>query len=287
VLLGGPEFPQHRRWIALVLAVSGLAVGWFVWEGWGRPDWPGGGSRPGLTLGTAGGLLILFEFALWPRKLFRRLRLGTARAWMRAHIWLGLLCVPLAVLHTGLRLGGPLSTALLAVLAAVIVSGVFGLALQQFLPRLVLERVPAETVASQIEHVMDQQALALERMIEAACVGGGAAPAVTADGAEPLRAFFRDQVAGYLRRGRASRSPLRLAARSEVLFGHLRAQVGPTGGACVDEMERLCGQRRQLDLQSRLQFWLHSWLCLHLPLSVALVVLLFVHVAGALKYWYR
>jgi hypothetical protein len=31
--------------------------------------------------------------------------------------------------------------------------------------------------------------------------------------------------------------------------------------------------------------WLHSWLCIHVPLSVALVGLMFVHIFVALKYW--
>ena len=31
--------------------------------------------------------------------------------------------------------------------------------------------------------------------------------------------------------------------------------------------------------------WLHNWLIIHLPLSVALVILMFVHVWVALKYW--
>jgi hypothetical protein len=39
-----------------------------------------------------------------------------------------------------------------------------------------------------------------------------------------------------------------------------------------------------MDDQARIHFWLHNWLWIHLPLSIALIVLMFVHVFFALKY---
>ena len=75
---------------------------------------------------------------------------------MRAHIWLGLWAVPLIVLHSGLQLGGRLSIVLMVLFIVVIISGIFGLLLQQVLPRVMLRRVPAETIYSQIDHVAEQ-----------------------------------------------------------------------------------------------------------------------------------
>ena len=95
----------------------------------------------GLSLGIAAGLICLFEFLLWPRKKLRTWRVGPVQWWLRAHIWLGLLALPLAVLHSGFRLGGPLSAATMIVFALVIASGVWGLAMQQFLPVRMLDMV--------------------------------------------------------------------------------------------------------------------------------------------------
>jgi len=80
---------------------------------------------------------------LWLRKKFRVVRVGRAKLWMKAHIWLGLLCVPLLVLHSGFR-GWNLALAgiLMAVLLIVIASGVWGLALQQILPTIMLDEIP-------------------------------------------------------------------------------------------------------------------------------------------------
>ena len=34
-----------------------------------------------------------------------------------------------------------------------------------------------------------------------------------------------------------------------------------------------------------MHFWLHSWLWVHFPLSIALVILMGVHVFAAFKFW--
>src|SRR5262249_50582553 len=134
-----------------------------------QPGWPGGSSLPGFILGTIGGLIILFEFLLWFRKKVRVWRIGRAQVWMRAHIWLGLLCVPLLLYHSGFRLGGVLSTPLMILLLVVIASGVWGLALQQLLPRRMLDELPAETIYSQIEALAEQVAAEGRQLVRATC----------------------------------------------------------------------------------------------------------------------
>ena len=53
----------------------------------------------------------------------------------------------------------------------------------------------------------------------------------------------------------------------------------------ADALEGLCEQRRQYGLQIQLHGWLHGWLCVRVPLSVALIGLMLVHIVVALKYW--
>jgi hypothetical protein len=61
--------------------------------------------------------------------------------------------------------------------------------------------------------------------------------------------------------------------------------VDPAAYETLDTLESLCDQRRQLDRQKQMHFWLHSWLAVHLPLSVALTILMIVHAWVAVKYW--
>jgi hypothetical protein len=49
-------------------------------------------------------------------------------------------------------------------------------------------------------------------------------------------------------------------------------------------LEDICEEKRQLDRQRMLHKILHTWLFCHIPLSLALIVLGFVHAIGALRY---
>jgi hypothetical protein len=319
LLFDRDNWPPHRPWLVFCLAAFLAASAWFVAAGLGQPEWPGGSSLPGLTFGIVGGLLILFEFLLWLRKKVRVWRLGRAQAWLRAHIWLGLLCVPLLVYHSGLRWGGTLSAVLLALVLIVVASGIYGLVLQQSLPRRMLEDISAETIYSQMERLAAQLSVEAARLVEATCgpaageetvaddeepgraylVVGAVrsagqvqgkvlktqAPASPIAEAEPLRQFFHDAVVPFLRDGNRSGSPLAGARQAMLMFQDLKTKVPAAAHEAVAVLEGFCSQRRQWDEQARLHFWLHSWLWIHFPLSVALVVLMFVHVWVALKYW--
>jgi hypothetical protein len=217
-------------------------------------------------------------------------------------------------LHSGFRLGGSLSTLLMVLLIVVVASGIVGLAFQQILPRRLLELVPQETVATEIPRIRKQLQEEAAELVEFASAPGKPAakkedgepvlsylpagvarmtvrpavrpspkPAGVTPDALPLHVFHETLVAPYLQS--TGRSPLRSASQSGVLFQDLRDKLEPALHPTVDALEELCDRRRQYDEQARLQFWLHSWLCIHLPLSAALVVLMFVHAWYALKYW--
>lgn len=318
---------QHLAWIVVAVLLGVGLGGWYFYEAARASEWPGGSSVVGLTLGIVGGILILFEVFLWPRKKARAMRIGRVKHWMAGHIWLGLLTLPLLILHCGFFLGGSLSTVLTALLVIVVLSGVYGLALQQFLPKKMLEDVPSETIYSQIDRIGRLTRQEARRLVEATCgiadevrvAGDGdahdiedgdgarqayvvvgavrtagrvqgtvlqtAAPTAPVPGSEPLRAAFYGEVLPYLERGAASGSPLAVANRAEAMFRDLKTQLDPRAHATVDALTGACDQRRQHDQQGRMHRWLHGWLLVHLPLSLALVVLMFVHIYVALKWW--
>ena len=68
-------------------------------------------------------------------------------------------------------------------------------------------------------------------------------------------------------------------------FAALRAASPTAAAELIDRLEQACDRRRQFDLQARLHHWLHGWLLVHVPLSVALGVLLAIHIPVALWYW--
>lgn len=315
----------HLLWLLGTLALSIAAVGWYYVEYSRGSRLPGGGSWPGLTFGIVAGLIILFEFALWPRKtsLFRTSRwLGKTQIWMKAHIWLGLLSVSLVFMHSGFHWGGTYTTLFAGFFAAVILSGLFGLLMQNLLPRLLLDAIPGETVASQIDEVAGQYADDARRLVAMYCddipethaashqlqltaggrdgkplvgvrrhVGMQVKRSLNPEIERPQRTSSPELVRGlttdvepYLRSGNNPRGLLGTRQKNRWYFEDLRRKSPPEVHAAVDAIEELCDRRRQLHLQQRIQFWLHSWLIVHLPLSAILVVLLIGHVLLALRY---
>jgi hypothetical protein len=123
-----------------------------------------GGTPLGLIFGAISLSIFVFAALLGVRKKVVLWRIGNVQRWLRAHIWLTLLTVPLVLLHSGFRLGGPMTTLLMVLFGIVIISGIYGLALQHLLPRLMKERLPAETVYEQIPHIRAQLYTAAEKM---------------------------------------------------------------------------------------------------------------------------
>src|SRR5438552_11111658 len=111
-----------------------------------------GGTPLGLIFGATSLSIFVFAALLGVRKKIVLWRIGNIQRWLRAHIWLTLLTVPLVLLHSGFRLGGAITTLLMVLFAIVIMSGLYGLVLQHIMPRLMKERLPAETVYEQIPH---------------------------------------------------------------------------------------------------------------------------------------
>lgn len=153
MLIDRANWRLHALPAGTALLLSLVLIGWYAVGSWARGSWLGGGSLPGLVLGGVAAMIILFEMALWPRKLLRRMRLFPARYWMSAHIWFGLACLPIAIAHSGLHWGGWLTTLLMGLLIATVVSGAVGLTLQNIIPKWMLHQIPAETIHSQIDQV--------------------------------------------------------------------------------------------------------------------------------------
>src|SRR5262245_23619989 len=123
-----------------------------------------GGTPLGLAFGTISLGIFIFAALLSLRKKVPLWRIGNVQRWLRAHIWLTFLTIPLILFHSGFRLGGPMTTLLMVLYAIVMVSGIYGLVLQHVMPRLMKERLPAETVFEQIPHIREQVVIAAEKM---------------------------------------------------------------------------------------------------------------------------
>lgn len=143
---------SHYRW-ALFSGISFIAgTVSYLWYAWSSPKGPSGGTVMGLLYGVIGTAMMLFAGLLAARKPLRIRRIGSAQFWLKGHIWLGSLSVPFILFHSGFGWGGLLEKCLCCALLIVVSSGFFGLAMQQFLPRLLWNRTPLETFEGQTSY---------------------------------------------------------------------------------------------------------------------------------------
>ena len=99
-----------------------------------------------------------------------------------------------------------------------------------------------------------------------------------------LRDFYEQDVRPFLSASVPRRSPLLNPVQVEARFSKLRRLPGMEElGEQIDKLARFCEERRLLLEQERIHFWLHSWLLVHVPLSVALLVLGVWHVVTVLN----
>lgn len=301
---------DHRPWAWFTLLASAAAVGLYLLVFHPGtlpvrvtlPDWLAprhrlhrsvGNSPLGLAYGIISYAIFVFAVLLNVRKKFPLLRVGRAQTWLRAHIWLTVLTLPLVFLHAAFHFGGAMTSTLMWLYLLVMVSGFYGLALQQFMPRLMKARLSLETIFEQIPYLTQQLlAAALKMRDEMRPAAPAAAPAttikptlagapaevVTAPAPHDLSAAamldaLERQALPYLAARKAGPHPLGREQEAREFFRQLKLRVAPEQHERVAQLASWCEERRQMDLQTRYHHWLHGWLFVHVPASFLLIVL--------------
>lgn len=286
----------HTSWLVASLAILGVAAVVYAFARPAASRGSMGGTAAGLAFGTIGFAFMIFAALLGARKKVPVWRIGRAQTWMRGHLWLGMLSLPLILLHSGFRYGHGLTALLMTLLIVVVASGVFGAALQHYLPSAITREITMETIYEEIDHVRAQLREEAEQLLAAASKGVAAVAAAGASGstaaetavsedtAAPLRSFYEQQLAPFLAAPRARGQALANAALANSAFAQLRMLVPPALHETIGDLENICEEQRQLSRQAQLHRWLHGWLLLHIPLSFALLLLGAVHAVMALRY---
>jgi hypothetical protein len=285
----------HLPWLAAtIVAIFVLTAAYLLCaESLG---WRSGGTPLGLALGVLALGLMVFAALLGLRKRFPIWRIGRTTTWMRAHLWLGFLALPVALLHAAFHARGPLTIALMALTVLVVVSGLIGAWLQHTLPVKMMREVQFETIYDQIERIRgnllreaDETAGKLEDTL-APGPGIGSTVTLTMLTLPELQpeiaefhSFYREEVREFIG---VERPRVKLSDRvwSEKEFARLRRLLPPEAAPIVVSVEEICEEKRQLDRQVLLHRALHGWLLCHIPLSAALILLVCIHAVGALRY---
>ena len=159
----------QRGWAIVSLAIFAVSAVVYEWYAVTSPQGPRGGTAIGLLFGGIGFAFMLFAAFLGARKRVPTWRIGRAQTWMRGHLWLGFLALPMILFHGGFHFGGALTRVLMWLLIITVCSGVFGAALQHYVPRAMTSDVPLETIYDEIAHVRSLLREEADRAVELIC----------------------------------------------------------------------------------------------------------------------
>ena len=264
---------KYLKW-AVALSLTSIAAYIFY-----EPiDEHNGGTVLGYILGTVGVLLIfwLTWLGIRKRQYGAHFRLT---AWVSAHVYLGLSLIVVATLHTGFQFDWNLHTLAYALMIIVIVSGIFGIYAYARFPRLVSENrrgVSMDDLLTQIgdlDRECRQLAISLPDEISSLI----------------LKSCEETIIGGSIFRilsGKASNCP------SDAAFTQLRTLINTVDQEHALSTRKLlvltgkkCGLlgtvRRDIQLKALMDIWLR----VHVPVTIALLVALTVHIISVFYYW--
>lgn len=299
---------SHRSW--LVGSIILLALGGLLYAPYAFLSVTGvsGGSVTGLIYAGIGSAMMLFAGLLGLRRKYRIWRVGRATWWMRGHLWIGSLSFPFILFHAGFRLGnGALTRVLMVLFLIVFLSGILGAIFQNFIPRVMTQRVPMETIYDQIDRVLDQlvqeahtivsdigstieqdieRTEAAEELLQTPVNTQRNTTSTVSDErvSRTIAAFFDSQMKPYLTSRHFQKYLLADPVQAGTAFQQLKILVPRDLWFKFDDLENICEEKRELERQRRLHKLLQGWLLFHVPASYALLLLGAIHAVVALRY---
>lgn len=237
------------------------------------------GSVWGLAYGTAAALLMVAAALYGMRRralsLASKYRLGSARNWLYLHLYGGALFLLLMLMHSAFRIpSGAVNWWLWLLSGWTVASGLFGLALQQWIPRTLGSGLGLEVVYERVGELVGELR--------------DKAEALAATSAEPVQALYARRVAPELaapKRRWIYFLDITGGKQGQLKeFDYLRRFLSSEEKEKLGELARLYKAKLDLDAHYTLQTALRGWLWAHVPTSMVVLILLILHL-GAVFYY--
>jgi len=262
-----------RRIFFVLLLATG--VHYYFYQ---QREYPHGGSRFGLAYGIAGFALIFLLAFFGMRKRWYRSTFGTLEQWLQSHIYLGILAFFILLMHTGGRFNDKIAVTTLVLTFIVVASGALGAVLYLTVPRLLTE-VESNLTVDEISDQLNQLGKTMARIASGRSV--------------PFQRIYdqlmREAAPGVLAGWRLI---LRVGRRKKQQdtgdWARLLALVPKEEQEELRQLLVVSRQRKELLLrlvyQQRYKNILESWLYIHIPFTIALIVFGVLHVAAVFYY---
>lgn len=268
---------RNKRWMWFgIISAILLIISYLVYS---RQTVPHGGTAMGLAYGVLGTGIILVLMALGIRKRRYSSALGTVQGWTSAHVYLGLLTLLIISMHAGFRFRPDVHTLAFVLLTIVVLSGILGVLLYLTIPPRLTKYeagIQADKIDREITHIMEEiRTLSKDKSDAFADVYRREISRAHSRGHQGWRILFREP------------GDLMLSNRAQELAA--AAPGIPSGEfAAFQSVSRLVMQRAQLETtlvaQMRLKNAMEAWLYVHVPVSIAMMIAIAVHVVVVFYY---
>ena len=257
-----------------------------------------GGTWQGYTLGTLGALLIVWLAWLGVRKRRYGGGTGTTQGWASAHVYLGTALIVTATLHAAFQVGWNVHTLAYVLMCAVIVSGFYGVYVYLNHPRamsanragaaretLFAELFDLDSEGRKLAEKCDPEVRsAVETSIARTALGGGVlAQLLGRDGSKFVRPSSGAGAGAGAVSNRNQQAVIDFVA-DRLPRANKRGEAASLD-ALLGVLTRRQSVLRRIRTDIRLAAALKIWLYVHVPLSVALIGALVVHVLVTFLYW--
>lgn len=268
---------QGFRFLKISTLAGLVALLAYIWHA--PPGGPAGDTWLGYTLGVSTAALVAWLSYFGIRKRRYAASSIDLRNWLSAHIYLGLLTVLLATLHSGFSFSFSLHGLTFTLLVLTVASGLFGVQAYTRYPRLItanrngmsfdallgqIAETDAELQAAAFQ-LGDDLNRAIHDAIQGTVVSGSLAQRLSGRMPNCPTARLRQQIEATVKGGGSAqaielRRILGLLTRKEILLGRARRELQMLG-------------------------WLQAWLFVHVPVSVALLAAIAAHVFTVFFHW--
>lgn len=265
------------RWLWTALALCAVAIAAYLMID-AEPR-PRGGTMYGYILGTIGALLIVWLSLFGVRKRAITNGVYSLKAWLSAHVYLGLSLLVVGTLHAGFHFGWNVHTLAYGLMVVVIVSGFFGAVAYTVLPRELSANRGETTQRQWLETVRS-----LDSQLR------DAAQPLDREEADIVRLSSEQTSIGGSLWNRLSGSYADCQTRRAVEgLARIRRSRPQSASTALDQIDALLGRKQETLAQARrhirIRTMLEIWLYVHVPVTFALLAALTAHIVSVFFYW--
>jgi hypothetical protein len=285
------KYKKHRYLnVSLLLLIASIVL--YLTQGTEQPA--NGGTWQGYTLGIFATILILLLTYLGIRKRSYSSRMGTVEGWTSAHVFLGTSLLLIATLHAAFQVGWNVHTLAYVLLIIVILSGFYGLFTYMHYPHVMSKNNSGSSQDKWLQELaqIDDDI----KNLSSSCRADIRLLILSAVENTKISGSLFSQLRGK------DNSKIKIQSISDKLLPNKNQQrvisflatalpnsINRVEASALDKiLSKFSRRQRLLKIVKRnlqIKAYLRVWLLFHIPLTIALIAALTVHILVVFIYW--